>query len=222
MCGWLMAAAERASCRKSFRNFGSCARFSRKTLIATSRFRVGSNARNTVPMPPWAISSSTLKWPSFDESAIENPILVILTRCASFGCDDSRINNVGHFYPSATVILRCTPASDYNLDVSGVADNINLIRQRIGAAAVRVGRSPEDVTLIAVSKAIEPERVEEALSAGQVIFGESKVQEARAKIPLLSGRARWHMIGHLQTNKVRDAVALFDVIHSVDSANLAE
>ena len=106
--------------------------------------------------------------------------------------------------------------------MSAVADNINLIHQQIRAAAARVGRSPDDITLIAVSKAIEPERVEEALSAGQVVFGENKVQEARAKIPLLPGRARWHMIGHLQTNKVRDAVALFDIIHSVDSVKLAE
>ena len=64
--------------------------------------------------------------------------------------------------------------------------------------------------------------MEQALSAGQAIFGESKVQEAKAKIPLVSGRAHWHMIGHLQTNKARDAVALFDVIHSVDSVKLAE
>jgi pyridoxal phosphate enzyme (YggS family) len=106
--------------------------------------------------------------------------------------------------------------------VSTVADNINLIRQRISAAAARAGRSPEDITLIAVSKTVEPQYLEEALSAGQVIFGESKLQEARAKIPLVSGRARWHMIGHLQTNKARDAVALFDVIHSVDSVKLAE
>jgi hypothetical protein len=106
--------------------------------------------------------------------------------------------------------------------VSGVADNINLIRQRIHAAAVRAGRSPENITLIAVSKTVEPQRVEAALSAGQAIFGESKVQEAKTKIPLVSGRARWHMIGHLQTNKARDAVALFDVIHSIDSVKLAE
>jgi pyridoxal phosphate enzyme (YggS family) len=106
--------------------------------------------------------------------------------------------------------------------MSGVADNINSIRQRIGAAAARGGRSPEAITLIAVSKTVEPQRVEEALSAGQAIFGESKLQEARAKIPLVPGRARWHMIGHLQTNKARDAVALFDVIHSVDSVKLAE
>src|ERR1035438_7461341 len=85
MWGWLMAAAERASSRKSSRNFGSCARSSRKTLIATSDLKVGSNARKTVPIPPCAISSIKLKWPSFDESAIEVWILLIPTPCASFG-----------------------------------------------------------------------------------------------------------------------------------------
>jgi pyridoxal phosphate enzyme (YggS family) len=75
--------------------------------------------------------------------------------------------------------------------------------------------------LIAVTKTVAPERVEQALDAGLDVFGESKVQEARAKIPLVAGRARWHMIGHLQTNKARDAVALFELIHSVDSVKLA-
>jgi len=105
--------------------------------------------------------------------------------------------------------------------VSDVTHNIKLIQQRIGAAAQRAGRQPESVALVAVSKTIEPERVETALSGGQTVFGESKIQEARAKIPLVSGRAHWHMIGHLQTNKARDAVALFEVIHSVDSVKLA-
>ena len=105
--------------------------------------------------------------------------------------------------------------------MSEVAHNINQIRQRICSAAERGGRRPEDVTLVAVSKTIEPERLEAALGAGQTLFGESRVQEAKAKIPLVSGRAHWHMIGHLQTNKVRDAVALFEVIHSVESVKLA-
>jgi len=105
--------------------------------------------------------------------------------------------------------------------VSEVAHNINFIQERIRAAAAAVGRNPQDVTLIAVSKTVEPERIEAALATGQTLFGESKVQEARAKIPIISGRARWHMIGHLQTNKARDAVAMFEVIQSVDSVKLA-
>jgi PLP dependent protein len=105
--------------------------------------------------------------------------------------------------------------------VSEVADNINFTRERIRAAAERAGRNAEEITLIAVSKTVEPDRIEMAVAAGQTLFGESKVQEARAKIPLVSGRSRWHMIGHLQTNKAREAVALFEVIHSVDSVKLA-
>jgi len=106
--------------------------------------------------------------------------------------------------------------------VSSIADNIKLVNQRIRAAAERVGRDASAIALIAVSKAIEPDFVEAALASGQTIFGESKVQEAKAKIPAVSSRARWHMIGHLQSNKARDAVALFDLIHSVDSRKLAE
>jgi PLP dependent protein len=117
--------------------------------------------------------------------------------------------------------LRCTPFSGYNLDVSEVTDNINLVRQRISTAAARAGRKPDEVTLIAVSKAIEPEHIEAALATGQTLFGENKIQEARSKIPLISGRARWHLVGHLQSNKARDAVALFELIHSVDSLKLA-
>ena len=105
--------------------------------------------------------------------------------------------------------------------MSDLAANIQQVRERIEGAARRAGRSPGEVTLVAVSKTVEPERVEEALAAGLTLFGESKVQEARAKIPLVSGRAHWHLIGHLQTNKARDAVALFDMIHSVDSVKLA-
>jgi len=106
--------------------------------------------------------------------------------------------------------------------VSSIADNIKLVNQRIRAAAERVGRDASAIALIAVSKAIEPDFVEAALASGQTVFGESKVQEAKAKIPAVSSRARWHMIGHLQSNKARDAVALFDLIHSVDSRKLAE
>ncbi len=91
----------------------------------------------------------------------------------------------------------------------------------MAGAAIRAGRRPEEIALIVVSKKVEPERIEEALSAGQLLFGENKVQEAKAKIPVISGRARWQMVGHLQSNKARDAVALFELIHSVDSVSLA-
>lgn len=105
--------------------------------------------------------------------------------------------------------------------MSDLAASIQNVRARIAAAAQRAGRDPGDITLVAVTKTVEPERIEQALAAGLTVLGESKVQEAKAKTPVVSSRARWHMIGHLQTNKARDAVALFELIHSVDSVKLA-
>jgi len=102
-----------------------------------------------------------------------------------------------------------------------LAANLAEIRQRIRTACERVGRDPGSVELVAVSKGQPPDAVDAAVDAGQLVFGENKVQEARAKIPLCSGRATWHLIGHLQTNKCRDAVELFGMIHSLDSLRLA-
>lgn len=97
------------------------------------------------------------------------------------------------------------------------------IRNSIAQAAARAGRAPDDVELIAVSKTHPPESIMEALDAGQTLFGESRVQEAKAKIPLLPGRARWHFIGHLQKNKIRHALALnFELLHGVDSLQIAQ
>jgi PLP dependent protein len=101
-------------------------------------------------------------------------------------------------------------------------DNLISIQQRIRAACDRAGREISSVTLMAVTKGQPPEVVNEAAQLGLLLFGENKVQEAKAKIPLCSGRLRWQMIGHLQTNKVRDAVQLFQMIQSVDSLAVAE
>jgi len=103
-----------------------------------------------------------------------------------------------------------------------IAANIAIIRERIAAACVRAGRDPASVTLMAVSKFQPPEAVSAALDAGITGFGESRVQEAKVKIPLCPSRACWQMIGHLQSNKCRDAVALFNLIQSVDSLALAQ
>ncbi len=103
-----------------------------------------------------------------------------------------------------------------------IAANLNSIRQRIAAACARAGRAPDAVTLLAVSKTHPPEAIAAAAACGQLLFGESKVQEAKAKIPLCPGKARWHLIGHLQSNKCRDAVELFQLIESVDSLALAQ
>src|SRR5258705_1681305 len=100
--------------------------------------------------------------------------------------------------------------------------NFRTVRERIEAACTRAGRDPRDITIIAVSKSQPPEAVRAAADLGQLIFGENRVQEAKAKIPLCSERARWQMIGHLQSNKARDAVALFSMIQSVDSLSLAQ
>ena len=102
-----------------------------------------------------------------------------------------------------------------------LAANLNLIRQRMAAACARAGRDPGSITLLPVTKGQLPEIVTEAAKLGLTLFGENKVQEAGAKIPLCPSRLRWHMIGHLQTNKCRDAVVLFEMIQSVDSLHLA-
>jgi len=102
------------------------------------------------------------------------------------------------------------------------AANLDAIRQRIKAACDRVDREPNSLTLLAVTKTHPPEVIKQAVDAGLLFFGENKVQEAKAKIPLCPGRARWHFIGHLQSNKCRDAVELFELIESVDSLPLAQ
>jgi pyridoxal phosphate enzyme (YggS family) len=101
------------------------------------------------------------------------------------------------------------------------AENLNVIRRRIAAACARAGRAETAVTLLAVSKTHPPETIQAAVACGQLHFGENKIQEAKAKIPLCPGKARWQFIGHLQSNKVRDAVELFEMIQGVDSLAIA-
>lgn len=103
-----------------------------------------------------------------------------------------------------------------------LADRLAAVQASIAEAAARAGRAREDIELVAVSKTHPPEAVHEAIDAGQLLFGESRVQEARAKIPLLPGRARWHFIGHLQRNKIRHALGLgFELLHGIDSLETA-
>ncbi len=106
--------------------------------------------------------------------------------------------------------------------MSQIARNLEEVRNRIEAAARRAGRDPAAVKLVAVSKTVDPERIRDALAAGQKIFGENYLQEARGKIEALGPGAQWHFIGHLQTNKAKAAVALFRLIHSVDRVHLAQ
>ena len=103
-----------------------------------------------------------------------------------------------------------------------LATNLETIRRRIKAACDRSDREPNSVTLLAVTKTQPPEAVGAAADLGLLVFGENKVQEAKAKIPLCSGKLRWHFIGHLQSNKCRDAMHLFQMIQGVDSLSLAQ
>jgi len=107
-------------------------------------------------------------------------------------------------------------------DAASIRDNAAAVRARIAAACVRAGRDPAEVTLVAVTKVFPADYVEHAIAAGIADIGENRVQEARDKKPLVRGGARWHLIGHLQSNKAKDAVRLFDVIQTVDSLDLAQ
>lgn len=121
--------------------------------------------------------------------------------------------------------------------MASIAENIRIVRERIEAAARRAGRDPVEIKLVAVSKTVDINRIKEAIDSGINIFGENRVQETKEKIsnlksqitpptpPLNKGGiegVEWHLVGHLQTNKVKMAVMLFDLIHSVDSIRLAE
>ncbi len=106
-------------------------------------------------------------------------------------------------------------------------DNIKNVFRRISSAAIRSGRGPFDIKLVAVTKTVDIERIKEAIDLGLRVFGENRVQEAEEKISTLRSEIRdseveWHLIGHLQKNKAKTAVMLFDIIHSLDSVSLAE
>lgn len=103
-----------------------------------------------------------------------------------------------------------------------VAERIAQVRERMRRAAERAGRSPEEITLVAVTKGVEVARIRAAIAAGLTHFGENRVQEAERKIAEIAEPVTWHLVGHLQSNKARKAVGLFQMIHSVDSVRLAE
>jgi len=104
---------------------------------------------------------------------------------------------------------------------TGIEERLAEVRARMAEASRKAGRTPEATELVAVTKTHPPEALQEALAAGQTVFGENRVQEARAKMPLVSSRARWHFIGRLQKNKVRQALPIFEMLHSIDSLELA-
>ena len=103
-----------------------------------------------------------------------------------------------------------------------IARNLEEIRERMATAAAQAGREPDSVRLVAVSKIKPAQAVQEALAAGQVLFGENYVQEASEKIPKVGGGPTWHMIGHLQSNKAKLCVSLFDAVQTLDRLKLAK
>lgn len=103
-----------------------------------------------------------------------------------------------------------------------IARNVAVVRERIARACERAGRKAEEVTLIAVSKTVDIARIEQAIAAGIEHFGENYYQEAREKIPCIQAPVHWHFIGHLQKNKARGVVPLFEWIHTVDDEKLAQ
>src|SRR5215467_12032636 len=106
--------------------------------------------------------------------------------------------------------------------MSSIAENLERVREQIAQAATKAGRAVNDIELVAITKTHPAEKVREAIEAGHTLFGESRVQEARLKIPELPSSLRWHFVGHLQKNKIRHALPLFEMIHSIDSLALAK
>jgi pyridoxal phosphate enzyme (YggS family) len=106
--------------------------------------------------------------------------------------------------------------------MSAIVDRLVAVREKIAQAASAAGRDPAAVELVAVSKTHPAESVREAGEAGQIVFGENRVQELLAKAPLLPSHLRWHLIGHLQKNKIRKALPVVDLIHGVNSLDLAQ
>ena len=106
--------------------------------------------------------------------------------------------------------------------MSSIAENLERVHAQIAQAATKANRNADDVELVAISKTHDAAKVREAVESGQTLFGESRVQEARVKIPELPSNLRWHFVGHLQKNKIRHALPLFELIHSVDSLELAK
>ena len=103
-----------------------------------------------------------------------------------------------------------------------IKSNLEIINEKVKKAALKTNRTPNEIKLVAVTKTATVEQIKEAISVGVKIIGENKVQEAKEKYQILSTDIEWHLVGHLQTNKVKYAIEIFDLIHSVDSIKLAK
>src|SRR5205809_854601 len=106
--------------------------------------------------------------------------------------------------------------------MTSITENLERVRLQIAQTAAKVGRAVDEIELVAISKTHDAVKVREAIEAEQRLFGESRVQEARVKIPELPSNLRWHFVGHLQKNKIRYALPLFELFHGVDSLALAQ
>ena len=103
-----------------------------------------------------------------------------------------------------------------------IKNNLEIINEKIKKAALKASRNPEEIKLVAVTKTATIEQIKEAISAGVEIIGENRVQEAKEKYQILTADIEWHLVGHLQTNKAKYAIEIFDLIHSVDGIKLAK
>ncbi|MBI5805907.1 YggS family pyridoxal phosphate-dependent enzyme [candidate division TA06 bacterium] len=103
----------------------------------------------------------------------------------------------------------------------GIEENLKIVQKRIAESALKTGRQPGDIILVAVTKTVNPDLINQAIACGVSIIGENRVQEAVQKHPEIAGGVQWHLIGHLQSNKAKKAVEMFSLIHSVDSPDLA-
>jgi hypothetical protein len=103
-----------------------------------------------------------------------------------------------------------------------IRENLGIVRGRIARAAEAAGMRPEEITLVAVTKTFPAEDILEGIGAGITVIGENRVQEAAGKHPQIGDRVQWHLVGHLQSNKAKKAVEIFSLIHSIDSAGLAQ
>ena len=106
--------------------------------------------------------------------------------------------------------------------MNSVSQSLERVREQIAQAAAKAGRPVNEIELVAITKKHPAEKVREAVEAGHALFGESRIQEARTKIPELPSNLRWHFVGHLQKNKIRHALPLFELFHGVDSLALAQ
>lgn len=106
--------------------------------------------------------------------------------------------------------------------VAMIAENLKSVRQRIVRSCEKIARDPDDVRLVCVTKEADTDEIKEVLEAGVTDLGENRVQDALLKYRVIGDRPNWHLVGHLQTNKVKDAVKIFSLIHSVDSLRLAK